>query len=150
MAVSNERFSWPDQVWFDASNPGVLHDALRIDYARARAAVERRPSLRRHMADCGVCQTITAAVENAAPPSTGRRRIKLVITTEQMHALLGLPARFEIVHMFADNDPNLVTILVAGEELSEVPSTAAAPTIPLEPLTHLGRRMQKDTTDGAS
>lgn len=120
------------QTWFDPDNPGPLHDALRLDFVRVKAAAERRPSLRRHMADCAVCQAIGAAVGSAPSPSSARRRIKLVITHEQMHSLLNLPPHFEIVHMFAENDPNIVSILLAGEGLPEQQSETATLTARLD------------------
>ena len=135
MAGSHERFTFPDQVWFDASNPGPLHDALRMDYARALAAVERRPSLRRHLAGCEVCQAITAATAGAPAPMAGRKRIKLEIDTEQMHRLLGLPHNFEIVHIFADDDPNIVSVLVAGEDMPEVHPAVDTPVVDLNAVT---------------
>lgn len=129
MASTNERHSFSEQVWFDASNPGPLHDALRADYAQTRAAAERRPSLRRHMDGCGVCQAITAATTGAPAPSAGRKRIKLKLDSESMHRLLNLPANFEIVHMFSADDPNAVFVLVAGEGLPEVPPSAETPQV---------------------
>jgi hypothetical protein len=126
---TSERISYPDQIWFDASNPGPLHDALRIDYARTKAATERRPSLRRHMAGCSICQAITAATAGAPAPSAGRKRIKLVITPEIMHRILNLPANFEIVHMFSADDPNTVSVLVAGEGLPETGWMAETPIV---------------------
>lgn len=120
MASTNERFTLPQQVWFDAANPDPLHDALRADFARTRGRALQRPSLRRHMESCEVCQQI-AAVSAAAPsPTSTRRRLKLQVDKAQMHQLLRLPASFEIVHMFAENDPNCVFILVAGEGLPEI------------------------------
>lgn len=118
--MATERFPLNDQTWFDANNPGDLHDALRADYARVKAAAERRPSLRRHMRDCSVCAAIAAAAAAAPNPISTRKRIKLAISKPQMHQLLKLPANYEIVHMFADNDPNYVFVLVAGEGLPEV------------------------------
>lgn len=117
----------PDQIWFDPANPDPLHEALRADYARTRPAAERRPSLRRHMSECPDCQAIAAAVVTAPNPMVTRKRIKLVLTKELMHRVLRLPAHFEIVHMFADNDPNAVSVLVAGEGLPETPADAETP-----------------------
>lgn len=117
MAGTNERFPLPERAWFDASNPGQLHDALRVDYARTRAQVLQRPSLRRHMEDCSVCQAIGGATAAAPPPSATRQRLKVVLTKSRMHQVLGLPESFEIVHMWADNDPNVITVLLAGEGL---------------------------------
>jgi hypothetical protein len=130
MTHQNERFPMPDnQMWFDANNPGALHDALRADFARARAAVERRPSLRRHFTDCSVCQAISAATTDAPAPMAGRNRLKLKVDLPTMHRLLGLPANFEIIHMFADDDPNIVWVKVAGEGLPEVAPTSETPIV---------------------
>lgn len=135
MAVTTERFPMPDQVWFDPANPGPLHDALRADYARTRAAVERRPSLRRHLESCSVCQAITAGTAAAPPPTAGRKRIKLLLGPEQMHRLLNLPANFEIVHMFATHDPNIVSVLVAGEGLPDVDPSDETPVVTPDAMT---------------
>jgi hypothetical protein len=139
MAATNERFPMPDQVWFDPANPEPLHDALRTDYAKARAAVERRPSLRRHLENCDVCQAITAATAGAPAPTAGRKRIKLVLGPEQMHRLLSLPANFEIVHMFATHDPNIVSILVAGEGLPDVDPLSETPAVTPDAMTQRTR-----------
>lgn len=127
--ASNERTFLPDQMWFDPGNPGPMHDALRDDYARTKVAIARRPSLRRHFAECPTCQAIEAAMMGAAAPHAGRRRLKLRIDLPSMHRMLGLPPNFEIVHMFADDDPNIVWIMVAGEGLPEVDPAAEAPQI---------------------
>lgn len=129
MASTNERFPLPEQIWFDASNPGALHDALRTDYARAYTAIQRRPSLKRHFAACATCTAIAAATAGAPAPMAGRNRLKLKIDLPTMHRLLNLPDNFEIVHMFADDDPNIVWVKVAGEGLPEVAPTEATPTI---------------------
>jgi hypothetical protein len=129
---TNERFIFPDQIWYDANNPGPFHEALRQDYARAAASAVRRPSLRRHMTECEICEQIRTGVESAPAPSAGRRRLKLVVNQEQMHTLLNLPPNLEIVHMFADNDPNTVTILLAGEGLPEVAPGAESPLAPVD------------------
>lgn len=118
MAGTNERFPAPGRVWFDANNPEGLHEALRVDYSSARSQALARPSLRRHMESCPECQAIRTSV-TGAPVST-RKRIKLVLTRERMHTILRLPETFEIVHMYAENDPNAVFILVAGEGLPAV------------------------------
>jgi hypothetical protein len=129
MASQNERFPMVDQVWFDANNPGALHDALRADYARAMTSVERRPSLRRHFEQCSDCQGIAAANAGAPAPMAGRNRLKLRIDLPTMHRLLDLPDSFEIVHMFADDDPNIVWVKVAGEGLPEVDPTSETPVV---------------------
>lgn len=126
--ATNERFPLPQQAWFDPNNPGPLHDALRADFARTKARAEQRPSLRRHMESCGVCQSIAGATAAAPPPSAGRKRLKLQINKAQMHVRLGLPDNLEIVHMWADNDPNIVTVLVAGEGLPAARPDDATPT----------------------
>lgn len=120
MAGVNERFPSQLQVWFDANNPGPLHDALRADYSTTRAQALVRPSLRRHMEACPECQEISGATQAAPSPLSTRKRLKLVLGKEQMHRALRLPDGFEIVHMYAENDPNAVFILVAGEGLPEV------------------------------
>jgi hypothetical protein len=135
MAVNREQFPLPDQMWFDPANPEPLHEALRLDYARVYAAASRRPSLRRHIEGCETCASISAATAAAPPPLSSRKRIKLILTAEMMHRLLQLPAHFEVVHMFADNDPNLVSILVAGEGLPEVPPNTEAPIVRLSDVT---------------
>jgi hypothetical protein len=117
MAGTNERFIFPEQVWYDATSPGSLHDDLRRDYARTRAHAIKRPSLRRHMDGCTVCQAIAGAAAPAAPPAAARRRLKIVLTRERLHQLLALPVNCEIVHAFAENDPNVVYVLIAGEGL---------------------------------
>lgn len=117
----------PDQIWFNPADPEPLHDALRTDYARTRTAAGRRPSLRRHMDECAECQAIGAAVSASGRPIATRKRIKLVLTKDLMHRVLQLPAHFEIVHMFAENDPNLVAVLVAGEGLPEAPPDGETP-----------------------
>ena len=127
MAGANERFVFPDQIWYDANNPGPLHDALRADYARAKTAAERRPSLRRHMESCSECQALGGTTAAAPNPITTRKRIKLALGKEQMHMLLKLPANYEIVHMYADNDPNYVYVLVAREGLPDVDAAAETP-----------------------
>lgn len=134
--AANQRYDFSDQEWFDANNPGTLHDALRKDFMRTRAAVDRRPSLQRHVAECGVCQSIAAAAIAVPPPTSGRKRIKLVINLEQMHRLLNLPESFEIIHMYADPDPNAVTVLVAGENLPEVDPLSETPVTPLDAARH--------------
>jgi len=60
----------------------------------------------------------------------------MVITAELMHELLNLPANFEIVHMFADDDPNLVSVLVAGEGLPEVAPGSETPVVSPETVTN--------------
>ncbi len=135
MASTNERFPMPDQMWFDANNPGPLHDALRTDFARTRAAIERRPSLKRHFADCTICTSITAATAGAPAPMAGRNRLKLKIDLPTMHQLLDLPANFEIVHMWSDPDPNVIWVKVAGEGLPEVSPTEATPTVTPDAVT---------------
>jgi hypothetical protein len=115
------------EKWYDQNNPGELHDDLRADYARTRAVAAKRPSLVRHMESCSVCQAITGATAAAPSPLSTRKRLKLAIGPEQMHALLKLPPNFEIVHMYADNDPNVVFVLVAGEGLPEVPPLVETP-----------------------
>ncbi len=139
MAGINERIPYPDRIWFDANNPGPLHDALRADYAATRTAVLARPSLRRHMESCSVCQAITTGHAAAPNPLSGRKRLKLVLGKEQMHQMLRLPENFEIVHMFAENDPNTVFVLVAGEGLPEVDDDQETP---------LGRLDQDGFTGG--
>lgn len=110
-----------NDAWHDAENPGTLHDALRLDYQRTKTTAEKRPSLRRHMETCAVCQAIADERTGVLPaPVSTRKRIKLVIDPAQMHELLKLPAGYEIVHMYAQPDPNTVSILVAGEGLPEV------------------------------
>jgi hypothetical protein len=126
MASANERFPAGGK-WYDPNNPGELHDDLRLDYASTYRHATIRPSVRRHMQACGVCQEIAAATTAAPSPTSTRKRIKLVIDKSQMHQLLRLPASFEIVHMFADNDPNYVGVLVAGEGLPEVAETGETP-----------------------
>jgi len=117
---STQRFV-ADGKWYDVdNNPGELHDDLRLDYARASRNAARRPSVRRHMEACEVCLSIGAATAAAPKPLSTRKRMKLVINAEQMHTLLRLPANFEIVHMFAQPDPNTVSVIVAGEGLPEV------------------------------
>lgn len=127
MAGTNERFISSDQIWYDANNPGALHEALRADYARARAAAERRPSLRRHMDACPECLAIAGGVTAAPAQLATRRRMKVRIGPAEMHALLKLPANYEIVHMYADNDPNFVYVLVAGEGLPAADPAAETP-----------------------
>jgi len=124
---TNERFSFPDQVWFDASNPGPLHDALGSDFARVRASIERRPSLRRHFAQCPTCQEIAAAVAGTPAPTAGLKRMKVKIDMQLMHQLLGLPANVEILHMWADGDPNIVWVKVAGEGMPATDPRLPAP-----------------------
>lgn len=141
--ATNERHVFSENVWFDASNPGTLHDALRTDFARTKAMVERRPSLRRHMEDCPVCQAITASTAGAPAPTAGRKRIKLRIDPAAMHRLLDLPANFEIVHMFAADDPNSVFVLVAGEGLPEVDPAVETPLVSPSTVAQAAR-------DGAS
>jgi hypothetical protein len=127
MAGINQRFV-ADGKWYDPDNkPGELHDDLRLDYAAARRNALRRPSVRRHMESCEVCQSIGAATAAAPNPLSTRKRMKLVLNAEQMHTLLRLPANFEIVHMFAQPDPNTVSILVAGEGLPEVDYATETP-----------------------
>jgi hypothetical protein len=139
--ATNERM-FPEQTWYDPNNPGTFHDALRTDYAKAVTAAQRRPSLRRHMDECVVCQAIGDAVEQAPNPVTTRRRFKVVLNKDLMRTLLQLPERFEIVHMYAENDPNTITILVAGEGLPEVPVDAETPTMDVD--------VARGTTDTAS
>jgi hypothetical protein len=133
--ATNERSFLPDQMWFDPANPDPLHDALRTDYARAKTAIERRPSLKRHFGDCTICQAITAATAGAPAPMAGRRRLKLKIDLPTMHRLLELPDNFEIVHMFASDDPNVVWVKVAGEGLPEVEPTAETPVVSPDAVT---------------
>lgn len=115
--ADNERIPLDREIWFDPDNPGPLHDALRADYARTWARAERRPSLRRHLEGCSVCRAIGEATAAAPAPTAGRKRLKLVLNKARMHTVLGLPENFEIVHMYADHDPNNVYVLVAGEGL---------------------------------
>lgn len=126
MAMTNERFPIPD-VWFDANHPDSLHEALRADYARTKTLAGRRPSLRRHMEACPECQEIGGATAAAPSPLSIRKRLKLVLNKARMHQLLGLPENFEIVHCYAENDPNLVYVLVAGEGLPESHPDDATP-----------------------
>jgi hypothetical protein len=138
----------PSQIWYDPANPEPLHQALRENYAAACAVVQRRPSLVRHMRECAECQAITASVSAPANPTAGRKRIKLVINPGHMHQLLGLPAHFEIVHMFADDDPNTVSVLVAGEGL---PTVQADDETPISPATAWApRAASRDTTNTTS
>jgi len=139
MAGFNERFPMTDQVWFDAANPAALHDALRTDFARTKLAVERRPSLKRHVGDCPVCRAIIAAVGSTPAPTAARRRIKLVITPEAMHRMLRLPENFEIVHMFAVDDPNSVGVLVAGDGLPEADPLTETPTVSPDDVVRAAR-----------
>jgi hypothetical protein len=143
MAKSTQRFV-ADGKWYDPDNkPGELHDDLRLNYAAARRNAERRPSVRRHMESCEVCLSIAAATASAPSPLSNRKRMKLVINAEQMHTLLRLPANFEIVHMFAQPDPNTVSVLVAGEGLPEVDHLTETP------VARLGDA-SSDTTPSAS
>lgn len=132
---SDERHNLPDQIWFDANNPDPLHDAMRQDYAHAKTAIDRRPSLRRHVEDCTICRDIIAATMGAPAPTAGRRRMKLMIPPQLMHQLLNLPASFEIVHMFATDDPNAVFVMVAGDSLPEVGELVETPVTPVQVAT---------------
>jgi hypothetical protein len=128
MAGFNESVA-ADSKWYDpANNPGELHDDLRRDYVATRHEVQRRPSLVRHMQACEVCQAISAAQAAAPAPSAGRKRLKFVLTKARMHQALGLPENVEIVHMWANNDPCTVTVLVAGEGLPTVDDDVETPT----------------------
>lgn len=127
MAGPTDRMIFSEQQWFDASNPGPLHDALRADYARTRSRALQRPSLRRHMEACAECQALGAATATAPSPLSTRKRLKLVLDKSRMHRLLNLPDNFEIVHMFAENDPNIVSIIVAGEGLPAVDDFTETP-----------------------
>lgn len=132
MAGPADRMIFSEQQWFDANNPGPLHDALRADYARTRARALQRPSLRRHMEACSVCQSISDQTAAAPSPMSTRKRLKLVLDKSRMHRLLNLPDNFEIVHMFAENDPNIVSIIVAGEGLPAVDDFTETPTARLD------------------
>ncbi len=127
MAATNERFPFPGRVWFDANNPETLHDALRADYAATRSEALTRPSLRRHMESCAECQSIRGGTTAAPSPLSTRKRLKLALTKELMHRALRLPENFEIVHMYAENDPNVVFVLVAGEGLPEADPNQPTP-----------------------
>jgi hypothetical protein len=143
MASSTQRFV-ADGKWYDPdNNPGELHDDLRLDFAKTRRNALRRPSVRRHMETCEVCLSIGEATAAAPNPLATRRRMKLVINPQQMHTLLKLPANFEIVHMFAQPDPNTVSIIVAGEGLPEVDHLTETPTARLGDVP-------SDTTPSAS
>jgi hypothetical protein len=121
MAQTSERFPLPDQqTWYDATKPEQLHEDLRRDYAPVRARATRRPSIRRHMEACPVCQEIGGVTAAAPPPVAFRRRLKIVLTRERLHQLLALPVSCEIVHAYAENDPNIVYVLIAGEGLPMV------------------------------
>lgn len=119
MASPNDRSV--DDKWYDPEgNPGELHDDLLRDYATTLRSIQRRPSLVRHMQACPLCQEISAATASGPPPMAGRKRLKLVLNKARMHQVLRLPEHFEIVHMWSDNDPCTVTVLVAGEGLPAV------------------------------
>lgn len=143
MASTNERFVYPDSFWYDANNPGPLHEALRADYARAKTHAAKRPSLRRHMAACAECLEISGATVAAPNPLSTRKRLKLVLNKAQMHTVLRLPESFEIVHIYADNDPNVVYVLVAGEGLPESGDDDETPVGRLDDVA-------EDSADGAS
>lgn len=141
--MAHDRHLLPDQIWFDPANPEPLHDALRLDFVRVQAAAQRRPSLRRHMQDCSVCQAIAAATAGAPNPISTRKRLKVVLSKQLMHQLLRLPAHFEIVHMFSENDPNAVMVMIAGEGL---PETSDDQEVPIGPLA----AVMQDPTNTAS
>lgn len=132
MATLNDRYTVSTK-WYDPdNNPGELHDDLRRNYAATYRHASVRPSVRRHMEACEVCQSIGLGRVREPNPLAGRKRLKLVLSPEHMHQLLKLPENFEIVHMFADNDPNTVSVLVAGEELPEVDAAAETPAARLD------------------
>lgn len=143
MAVAREQFPLPHSAWFDANNPGPLHDALRADYARTVEAAGRRPSLRRHMESCDVCRAIGGATATAPNPITSRKRVKLAIDNASMRRLLDLPDNYEIVHMYAEHDPNVVFVLLAGEGLPDVDPARETPLTGPETVT-------RHTAPGAS
>lgn len=119
--MADDRHFLPDQVWFDPANPEPLHDALRVDFVRVRTAAERRPSLRRHMESCATCAAIRVAPQSTLSDAVQyeRRRLKLTLDHDRFRELLGLPAAIEIVHVYAENDPNVVTILMATDAPAE-------------------------------
>jgi hypothetical protein len=132
MASLNERFTVAGK-WYDPdNNPGELHDDLRRNYAMTYQYATTRPSVRRHIEACQICQSIGAATAAAPSPLGGRKRLKLEISQAQMHQLLRLPENFEIVHMFADNDPNEVSVLIAGEGLPETDELTETPRAQLD------------------
>lgn len=103
-------------IWYDIHDPDSLHRDLLADYPAVQAVLATRPALAKAHADCRVCAAIARDVRSVPAPATGQR-VKLRISKDRMRQLLHLPETYEIVHMWADNDPNAVSVIVAGGAL---------------------------------
>ncbi|MEU4221984.1 hypothetical protein [Actinoplanes sp. NPDC026623] len=117
-----------ESVWYDVGDPDRLHADLRADYARAAAAVARRPALAAAHRDCAPCAAIRASVN--APTVGRRRRIKIVLRPSQLHQLLGLPPSHQVVFVYSTPDPNAVMVLVEGDDLPETAESDPTPPAP--------------------
>lgn len=113
--------------WIDTEDPIALHLVMRANYAGAQAMLARRPALRKAHEGCQICARIVAEQAGAAPAGVAPTRKRLVIDQALMRRLLHLPAGVEIVHMYADNQPNVVSVITYGAHPPAADPDDAAP-----------------------
>jgi hypothetical protein len=67
-----------EETWYDTDDHTALHEAIEKDPVAARAAIDRRPALRRSVDNCAHCVTRLHVKGQAHPPEPPPRRDLLV------------------------------------------------------------------------
>lgn len=115
-------------TWYDAGNLGDFHRDLATNRALTLDCIQKRPVMLQHVQDCAVCQRIiaqqpstpVAAPTAPSPAAPARRhRMRVILKPSAMHTLLGLADNHEIIFMYAEANPNVVSVLIEGADLPD-------------------------------
>lgn len=105
--------------WYNVDAPQELHDDLRRLGPAAHRHARRRPSVARHMEKCEICRELTGQWSAEIPDRSLESVLRLKIDHAELRMLLELPDELMIVHVYATDEPNEITVLLARQQVAD-------------------------------